>query len=153
MDQKYNPASNYYIYQDLIALQKSGDISHLTRNADAYENDLFVTFNLTQNALKGIDHSFFLEKYCLELIRSKEQYVPDISIVHPILDDKVHHTFQNKKSLCLFHPEDYKWNEGISISKEMIPWAFMWIYFYEVWLETGEWLGPEHPKSKQINLF
>jgi len=153
MDQKYNPASNYYIYQDLIALQKSGDISHLTRNAEAYENDLFITFNLTQNSLNGIDHSFNLKKYLLRLVRSKEIYTPEIYIDYPIINSKAHHIFQNKKSLCLFHPDDYKWNEDISIRKEIIPWAFMWIYFYEVWLRTGEWLGPEHPKSKQINLF
>ena len=37
----------------------------------------------------------------------------------------------------------------------IVPWASLWLYYYEVWHATGEWLGGgEHPiaRKKQKNL-
>ena len=34
------------------------------------------------------------------------------------------------------------------ISNTIIPWTIEWLYFYELWLATGEWLGGgEHVDS------
>ena len=31
------------------------------------------------------------------------------------------------------------------IARYIVPWAAAWLYFYEVWLDLGVWLGPEVP--------
>lgn len=32
------------------------------------------------------------------------------------------------------------------LADTIIPWTVEWLYFYELWLATGEWLGGgEHP--------
>ncbi len=53
-------------------------------------------------------------------------------------------------SLCLFHPERYEFTASKFLSETIIPWASEWLFFYEIWLATGEWLGGgEHPPQKR----
>ena len=45
-----------------------------------------------------------------------------------------------KQKLCLFFGSR-EWNRSHFISDTIIPWASEWLYYYELWLITGEWLG------------
>ncbi len=57
-------------------------------------------------------------------------------------------------SLCLFRPAYDEFNESDFISDTIIPWASLWLYFYEIWHVTGQWRGGgEHPTqfSPRIN--
>lgn len=48
--------------------------------------------------------------------------------------------------LCLFKPRKYEWKKYYFISETIVPWAIEWLFFYETWKITGEWLGGgEHP--------
>jgi hypothetical protein len=32
------------------------------------------------------------------------------------------------------------------LDRTIVPWAVLWLYFFEEWLRSGEWLGGgEHP--------
>lgn len=31
------------------------------------------------------------------------------------------------------------------IAETIVPWTALWLLYYELWLETDEWLGPEAP--------
>ena len=53
---------------------------------------------------------------------------------------KVPHMFHNG-SLCLFYPKYSEWKYSDSWAKTLIPWTCVWLYYYEIWLTTGEWLG------------
>lgn len=56
-------------------------------------------------------------------------------------------------SLCLFHPKRSEWVPTMAIAETIVPWASLWLYYYEVWLATGEWVGGgEHPRSKDKSL-
>ena len=50
-------------------------------------------------------------------------------------------------SLCLFYPPDLKWKNHFKIADYIIPWIAEWIVFYELYLVTNKWLGPEAPHS------
>lgn len=51
--------------------------------------------------------------------------------------------------LCLFLPWGNEWTCEMSIASTIVPWASLWLYFYEVWHATGEWLGEgEHPPRR-----
>ena len=54
------------------------------------------------------------------------------------------HTFGDG-TLCLYHTDDFRWDGTQLIAATIVPWACEWCYFYEVWLATGEWLGPQYP--------
>ena len=32
----------------------------------------------------------------------------------------------------------------MSISSTIIPWTSEWLYYYEIWLINGDWLGGGH---------
>ena len=54
--------------------------------------------------------------------------------------------FSGKIRLCLYKPGRKEWQPNSSIAKTIIPWAIEWLFYYEVWQVTGEWLGGgEHP--------
>lgn len=48
----------------------------------------------------------------------------------------------------------HEFDASMLISDCIIPWTAEWLYFYEIWLATGEWCGggkhPGHP-AKQPN--
>ncbi len=44
--------------------------------------------------------------------------------------------------LCLNMP--YEFNYSMRIIDTVIPWTQEWLFFYEIWLVTGEWRGGGH---------
>ena len=41
--------------------------------------------------------------------------------------------------ICLYRYSEF--DSRKLISNTIIPWTIEWLYFYELWLATGEWLG------------
>ncbi len=70
---------------------------------------------------------------------------PIAKVLSPKLVDNPPHYYKDPGCLCLYHPRLFKWKREKLISKEIIPLIATWIYFYEVWLQTGKWYGPEAP--------
>jgi hypothetical protein len=51
-------------------------------------------------------------------------------------------------SLCLFWPEEWQWSEKESLAATIVCWAALWLYYFEMWLVFGEWLGPSSPHGQ-----
>jgi hypothetical protein len=84
-----------------------------------------------------------------------EYDVPDRPRVHVLQPElrlakgrtKLPHVFPGNE-LCLHLSTD--WRPDQKISEFVVPWISVWLYFYEVWLVTGEWLGGGHqPSAKE----
>lgn len=64
--------------------------------------------------------------------------------------DFPHHFGINKDklevTLCLHLPNEF--NYSLRIIDTIIPWIQEWLYFYEIWLSTGKWLGGGHSLKK-----
>lgn len=79
---------------------------------------------------------------------------PEIKILKPELvinfnGDKIPHVYSGNK-LCLYRPKYSEFTFSDYISDTIIPWTSLWLYYYEVWHTTGEWLGGgEHPEPKK----
>lgn len=75
---------------------------------------------------------------------------PKTKIVSPVLmkndkGEEAPHLYTNE-NLCLYHPQYREFNRTDFLSDTIIPWTSLWLYYYEVWHLTGEWLGGgEHP--------
>jgi hypothetical protein len=67
---------------------------------------------------------------------------PVVRVNSPALVEKPPHTFADK-SLCLYHSDNFKWSSDKLIAREIMQWTVAWIYFYEYWLQTSKWVGPE----------
>ena len=55
-------------------------------------------------------------------------------------EDEIPHTYA-RNELCLFLPHAREWHPYLQIAHTIVPWTSLWLYYYEVWLATGEWMG------------
>jgi hypothetical protein len=83
------------------------------------------------------------------LIRiSYRQYQrPNVIVMEPdlvVLADnrKLPHVYrQSPPDLCLYLPNTGEWSPDKLISKTILPWSILWLYFFEDWLATDRWNG------------
>lgn len=59
-------------------------------------------------------------------------------IPHLIYDD----ANPKHSGLCLFDPDGNEWCKAKLIAETTMFWTCEWLYYYEIWHVTGEWLGP-----------
>lgn len=71
--------------------------------------------------------------------------VPRVWVVRPQLHRDSPHRWPRDGSLCLFWPKEFRWDPRESVADTIIPWTAFWLYYYELWLVTREWLGPSSP--------
>lgn len=59
------------------------------------------------------------------------------------------HTYdQQAQRLCLYPPGRKFWRPDRALAVTLIPWACLWLYYFELWLFTDEWSGTgEHPPA------
>lgn len=50
-------------------------------------------------------------------------------------------TARHPGSLGLYYPPDGSWTPKKLIANTIVPWACLWLYFYEIWITTGTWYG------------
>lgn len=76
-----------------------------------------------------------------------------VKLIYPPLQKNVNgerapHLYPGGR-LCIYHPRFNEWDGSKVIAYTIIPWTALWLYYYEVWLITGEWKGGgEHPPKK-----
>lgn len=76
---------------------------------------------------------------------------PDCYVLSPKLrsrsnGQKIPHTY-TENCLCLYLPNSGEWTPQMFIANTIIPWASLWLFYYEIWQATGEWLGGgKHPE-------
>lgn len=80
---------------------------------------------------------------------------PSIYIVKPNLKElskgrQVPHLYsQKEQKLCLYMPIYMEWKPNQHISTTIIPWIYLWLFYFEEWLFSNEWKGGgERPKPK-----
>lgn len=78
-------------------------------------------------------------------IEYKIEKPPRINIISPKLKlfegaEKLPHIYGDG-SLCLYTPRNGEWHGGKLIALTIVPWISLWLFYYEAWLITGEWLG------------
>lgn len=59
--------------------------------------------------------------------------------------DVLPHVYNSEKQqLCLYSPSKKEWDTYNYIDNTIIPWTSEWLYYYELWLPKGKWLGGGH---------
>lgn len=83
-------------------------------------------------------------------IRFRIGRVPRVYVTAPPLarlsDAEVPHRYSDG-SLCLHLPKE--WDAAMLVAETTVPWATLWLYYYELWHATGDWLGGgAHPRLR-----
>lgn len=91
-----------------------------------------------------IQPSEHCDKYYLT-VTLKQGGVPKVRITKPRIQPSPKiHMFEDG-SLCLYDFRDESWTEKANIHETIIPWTAEWLVYYELFIDTGVWFGPEAP--------
>lgn len=93
-----------------------------------------------------------LPVYTISVLYEGDQR-PKVKVLFPKLVAEPKHFYQGSGTLCLYHPRDFKWKKYKLIAREIMGWTAGWIYFYEAWLQTGEWYGPEAEHDEDFEKY
>jgi hypothetical protein len=77
---------------------------------------------------------------------------PQVNVLKPELivpeGKSLPHTYPGER-LCLYYPGIGDWRGDTLLAETIVPWISEWLYYYEIWLVTGEWYGGGiHPRRK-----
>jgi hypothetical protein len=64
---------------------------------------------------------------------------PDIAVLAG--DRKIPHSYKDPLLLCLYLPGSGEWDGTMRIDQTFVPWALVWLYYFEEWLGSNEWKG------------
>lgn len=67
-------------------------------------------------------------------------WVVDPPLQRRKVDEPIPHMYEQER-LCLHYPPANEWNSTRPLHLTILPWAAMWLMFYEYWLVTGSWEG------------
>lgn len=57
-----------------------------------------------------------------------------------------------QQRLCVYHPRLRQWRTNMALAATVLPWAVLWLFYFEDWLRTGVWNGGgEHPDGRKDN--
>jgi len=70
---------------------------------------------------------------------------PEVTVLSPKLvpreeGGRLPHMYPGEK-LCLYTPYSGQWTPDMSLPHTVVPWISEWLFYYELWRVTGEWLG------------
>jgi hypothetical protein len=93
------------------------------------------------------------KNYKIQISYSLDKQQPEILVLSTALsrrgNEKIPHIYPGNR-LCLFRPKKKEWTKDMLISETIVPWTSLWLYYYEMWHATGEWLGGgEHPTERK----
>jgi hypothetical protein len=96
------------------------------------------------------------DEYRVRITHDVRRLRPDVEVIDPKLvtredGKRIPHTFSRER-LCLHLPAE--WHSSMFIHQTIVPWASLWLYYYEVWHATGLWLGGGHeppPKDADVD--
>ena len=132
--------------EGLLELEKQGLIKDFKRTTDRFHSakSKFTFglcpffFDMPEGQING-DFS----KYKIKVAYGANT-APRVFVTSHKLDKDCPHLYADGR-LCLYKPDIFVWTNRHSIAKDIVPLVYAWLYFYEKWVETGKWLGPEAP--------
>ncbi len=88
---------------------------------------------------------------CLFVVKPGD--VPDVYVLNPDLyllakGRGIPHIYASKAAgtrLCLWWPKAREWAPQLKLGDTYIPWTVEWLYYFELWLVSGEWTGGGKP--------
>jgi len=88
--------------------------------------------------------------YKVRIEYKANEWIPRAWLISPEME-KVNNKFpphlyrmdkNGERELCVYTPKFGEWKSTMSIADAFIPWVVTWLYAYEIWQITGEWLYP-----------
>ena len=88
-----------------------------------------------------------LSRFYRVRIQFRQGGVPQVYVVDPDLNllaegRRLPHVYdQTRVRLCLYLPGTGEWSPSRRISETIVPWTFLWLWYFEEWLVSDAWKG------------
>ena len=82
-------------------------------------------------------------------VRYQQGGLPTVRVLQPTLIKGAPHLYR-EGHLCLYWPKEWHWRGDTLIAETILPWTAQWLLYYELWLDTGRWLGPSSHDTKGL---
>lgn len=83
------------------------------------------------------------ETYSVRLEYTLEKS-PRVHVEYPALverdGEELPHVYPDG-ALCLYYPRAGEFSKRLFLAQTVVPWTSEWLFHYELWHVTGEWLG------------
>jgi hypothetical protein len=86
----------------------------------------------------------------------RQEDVPQVFVQGPDLVSlaggrRLPHVYQQRPArLCLYLPRAREWAGWMRIDQTIVPWAALWLFYFEEWLDSDAWKGGgEHPRGRR----
>jgi hypothetical protein len=61
---------------------------------------------------------------------------------------------QDPTRLCLYLPDTAEWTPAKPLDETLVPWATVWLFYFEEWLASNEWKGGGvHPRGRHAQPY
>jgi hypothetical protein len=97
-----------------------------------------------------------LSREYLIRIEYKRRDIPRVFVRDPDInalagDREIPHVYKDPLHLCLYLPGSGEWDGTMRIDQTFVPWALVWLYYFEEWLSSNEWKGGGvHPGEEAL---
>jgi hypothetical protein len=98
-----------------------------------------------------------LSRYYRLRVEFRQGGTPEVFVKSPDLKllaggRRLPHVYQqDPPCLCLYRPRTYEWQPWMRIDQTIVPWAILWLFYYEEWLVSDDWKGGgEHPHAPEV---
>jgi hypothetical protein len=84
----------------------------------------------------------------------RQDAVPRVLVEDPDLvalagGRRLPHVYQQQPPrLCLICQARASWTSAMRLDQTVVPWAFLWLFYFEEWLVSNEWKGAECIQEK-----
>lgn len=139
MGKNYYKKTKHYSFVELCLqakkIKENYDVVEIKRKRKRKHFEVFVDIQPTE----------YSKVYKVKLVGKVDSKVVNVFVINPKVekfenDKKVPHLYKDG-SLCLFYPDYNEWNYTDFWAETLLPWTSLWLYYYEIWQSTGEWLG------------
>jgi hypothetical protein len=87
--------------------------------------------------------------------QSPDVFVKDPDLTSLAEDRLIPHVYTKPLRLCLYLPSTGEWAGSKRIDRTIIPWTYLWLFYFEDWLATDDWKGggqhPDESSEQQDN--
>lgn len=129
--------TKHYTFPELVA--HVNEVKSFFTNAKSQckcgRFELLLTLRPTESSIE----------YRVKFVAKQNSKIVNVFVINPKIDleengKKVPHLYSDG-SLCLFYPDYNEWHYTDSWLETLVPWTALWLFYYELWQETGQWLG------------
>lgn len=137
MSYQGNAKSKHYSYAELLAHVTDVKKKFPTAVGEIKRGQAELTLFLrpTENSIE-----YTVKLYAKQGSKNVKLFVVKPKIKCYMNGKKVPHLYSDG-SLCLHYPNYNEWSYSDSWAATLIPWTSLWLFYYEIWTETNQWLG------------